>query len=76
MQQKVKDWEQYEGEKTQLLQYLKKAESELERPPETLAQDTAQKDFQSKKVSNIKTKCHTSPSTKLQKSKLILNSHS
>ena len=56
MQQKVKDWEQYEGEKTQLLQYLKKAESELERPPETLAQDTAQKDFQSKKVSNIEIK--------------------
>lgn len=50
LQQKVKDWEQYEGEKTSLLQYLKKAESELEKPPETLAQDSAQKDLQSKKV--------------------------
>ncbi|KAK7104412.1 hypothetical protein V1264_019133 [Littorina saxatilis] len=49
LKQKVKDWEQYEGEKTSLLQYLKKAESELEKPPETLAQDSAQKDLQSKK---------------------------
>nr|KAG5692778.1 hypothetical protein BaRGS_009394 [Batillaria attramentaria] len=49
LKRKVKDWEQYEGEKTSLLQYLKKAESELEKPPDALAQDTAQKDFQSKK---------------------------
>ena len=51
LQKKVKDWEQYEGEKTSLLQYLKKAESELEKPPETLAQESAQKELHSKKVS-------------------------
>lgn len=49
----MKDWEQYEAEKSSLLQYLKKAETELEKPSETLAQDSAQKDFQSKKVSKI-----------------------
>ncbi|XP_025103982.1 nesprin-1-like isoform X4 [Pomacea canaliculata] len=49
LKQKVKDWEQYEAEKSSLLQYLKKAETELEKPSETLAQDSAQKDFQSKK---------------------------
>ncbi|KAL8590280.1 hypothetical protein ACOMHN_006396 [Nucella lapillus] len=48
LKEKVKDWEQYEGEKASLLQYLKKAEAELERPQETLAQETAQKELQSK----------------------------
>ncbi|XP_076442566.1 muscle-specific protein 300 kDa-like isoform X3 [Babylonia areolata] len=49
LKQKVKDWEQYEGEKNTLLQYLKKAESDLEKPPEILAQESAQKELQSKK---------------------------
>lgn len=50
LQQKVKDWEQYEAEKTTLVQYLKQAEADLAAPPDTLAQETAQKEFQSKKV--------------------------
>ncbi|KAK3089398.1 hypothetical protein FSP39_003323 [Pinctada imbricata] len=48
LKQKVKEWEQYEGEKQQLLQYLKKAEAELEKPPATTGQELAQKDYQSK----------------------------
>ena len=55
LQKKVKDWEQYEGEKTSLLQYLKKAEAELEKPPETLAQESAQKELHAKQVSVF---CH------------------
>lgn len=50
LQQQVKDWESYEGEKGKLLTYLKKAEVELEKPLETLNQESAQKDFTSKKV--------------------------
>ena len=53
LQQKVKEWEQYEGEKTSLLQYLKKAEAELEKPQETLAQESAQKELQSKQVNSF-----------------------
>ncbi|KAL5008450.1 hypothetical protein ScPMuIL_014031 [Solemya velum] len=45
----VGDWESYEKEKTQMMQYLKKAEAELEKPPATSGQDVAQKDLQSKK---------------------------
>lgn len=50
MQQKVKEWEEYETEKQKLLQYLKEAEKELEKPPATTGQDLAEKDFKSKKV--------------------------
>ena len=51
LQQKtLKDWEDYEGEKTNLIQYLKKAETELEKPPTTTGQELAQKDYTSKKV--------------------------
>ncbi|XP_035824390.1 nesprin-1 [Aplysia californica] len=49
LKQQVKDWESYEGEKSKLLTYLKKAETELERPVETVNQENAQKDFNSKK---------------------------
>lgn len=50
LQQKVKEWEQYEGEKQKLLQYLKEAEKELEKPAATTGQDLAEKDLKSKKV--------------------------
>jgi hypothetical protein len=50
MQQKVKEWKEYESEKQKLLQYLKDAEKELEKPPATTGQDLAEKDFKSKKV--------------------------
>lgn len=46
----MRDWEAYEGEKAKLLNYLKKAENELEKPSEMFSQENAQKDFQSKKV--------------------------
>lgn len=36
-----------------MMQYLKKAEAELEKPPATSGQDVAQKDLQSKKVSSF-----------------------
>ncbi|CAL1544282.1 unnamed protein product [Lymnaea stagnalis] len=45
----VKDWENYEKEKAILLNYLKKAEIELEKPIESMNQDNAIKDLQSKK---------------------------
>ncbi|XP_076463750.1 muscle-specific protein 300 kDa-like isoform X7 [Babylonia areolata] len=48
LKEKVKDWEKYEAEKASLLQYLKKAEAELEKPQETLAQEIAQKELESK----------------------------
>lgn len=51
MQQKVQEWEQYETEKQKLLQYLKEAEKELEKPTATTGQDLAEKDLNSKKVS-------------------------
>ena len=49
-QKTLKDWEDYEGEKTNLIQYLKKAETELEKPPTTTGQELAQKDYTAKKV--------------------------
>ncbi|GFR66525.1 nesprin-1, partial [Elysia marginata] len=49
LKKQVKDWENYEGEKGTLLTYLKKAETELEKPSETVNQDNAQKDLQAKK---------------------------
>lgn len=51
LQQKVQEWEQYETEKQKLLQYLKEAEKELEKPTATTGQDLAEKDLNSKKVS-------------------------
>ena len=50
LQETLHNWEHYEGEKKHLIQYLKKAESELEKPPATHGQDSAQKDLQAKKV--------------------------
>ena len=51
LQQKtLKDWEDYEGEKNNLIQYLKKAEAELEKPPSTTGQELAKKDYTTKKV--------------------------
>ena len=52
-QKTVGDWEKYENEKTNMVQYLKKAEAELEKPPSTTGQDLAKKDYTSKKVSYI-----------------------
>ena len=49
-QKTVEDWENYEGEKTNLIQYLKKAEAELEKPPSTTGQELAKKDYTTKKV--------------------------
>ena len=49
-QKTLKDWEDYEGEKNNLVQYLKKAEAELEKPPSTTGQELAQKDYTAKKV--------------------------
>uniref|UniRef100_A0A2C9KCB0 Calponin-homology (CH) domain-containing protein n=1 Tax=Biomphalaria glabrata TaxID=6526 RepID=A0A2C9KCB0_BIOGL len=49
LKQQVKDWENYEKEKSTVLNYLKKAETELEKPLESLNQENAIKDFQSKK---------------------------
>ncbi|KAH9507324.1 hypothetical protein Btru_056910, partial [Bulinus truncatus] len=49
LKKQVKDWENYEREKSTVLNYLKKAEAELEKPLDSLNQDNAIKDFQSKK---------------------------
>ncbi|KAL3874933.1 hypothetical protein ACJMK2_037885 [Sinanodonta woodiana] len=49
LKQKVQEWENYEKERANLVQYLKKAEEELEQPPAAAGQDHAQKDLQSKK---------------------------
>lgn len=50
LQQKVQEWEQYETEKQKVLQYLKEAEKELEKPTATTGQDLAEKDLNSKKA--------------------------
>lgn len=52
-QKQVKDWEGYEGEKSTLLTYLKKAEVELEKPIDSVNQENAIKDLQAKKVFNF-----------------------
>ncbi|XP_041351119.1 nesprin-1-like [Gigantopelta aegis] len=49
LKETLRNWEQYEGEKKHLIQYLKKAETELEKPPASHGQDSAQKDLQTKK---------------------------
>lgn len=49
-QKQLRDWEHYEREKTTLLAHMKKVKNELEKPIETLSQESAQKDLQSKKV--------------------------
>ncbi|KAK6181528.1 hypothetical protein SNE40_009363 [Patella caerulea] len=45
----VQNWEQYEGEKSTMLKYLKDAEAELEKPPGSPGQEQVQKDFHNKK---------------------------
>jgi len=49
----VNDWEKYEAEKTNMVQYLKVAEAELDKPPATTGQELAKKDLTSKKVNQL-----------------------
>ena len=51
LQKRVADWEKYENEKSTMVQYLKQAEAELEKPPATTGQELAKKDYSTKKVS-------------------------
>lgn len=50
LQKTVDDWEKYEAEKTNMVQYLKKAEAELDNPSTTTGQELAKKDLNAKKV--------------------------
>ena len=53
LQQKVLDWELYEGEKASIFNYLRQAEVELDKPLETLVQESAQKEIDSVKVCTV-----------------------
>ena len=49
-QKTLGDWERYEGEKTEMLAFMKQAEAELEKPPATSGHELAKKDYTTKKV--------------------------